>query len=74
MFTGGVNTNTLQTPNYNIIATSPIIRNMAPNQPVQVRMPCRHSAGSTSCPVLLLPPTGVEQLKWPDVAHGIARY
>ena len=40
MFTGGVNTNTLQTPNYNIIAQSPIIVNLAPNQPTQVRMQC----------------------------------
>ena len=43
LFTGGVNTNTLQTPNYNIIAQSPIITNAAPNQPVQVSQPCRHS-------------------------------
>ena len=44
LFTGGVNTNTLQTPNYNIIAQSPIITNAAPNQPVQASTPYRRTA------------------------------
>ena len=40
LFTGGVTTAnsgaTFQTPNYNIIAQSPVITNTVPNQPVQV--------------------------------------
>ena len=77
MFTGGVNTNTLQTPNYNIIAQSPIIVNVAPNQPVQVCMPCHAQPALALLEMVQYEHMRSKGLTTPDVlfaGHSLGEY